>query len=313
MQRGNTVVKIAISKVILTIAGLGIAGLSMLSFAGSAAAQDINPYGNDCSISPNSAGCSSPPAPNDPSSSSASSSEGSDSGRFNIAWHDNSNNAWIAINYPTIQDARGAAKKACTKIMGGGCTVADWGMRGYIVVYRMLDGTKSFSWAQTPEEARQLMQQACEDQKTECIIINSGDSRGQSEPMVIAPPEHSLRSYAAAARPMKEIVGSVGQVEIFIASGYATRKESESAALLACKEKTKAKCAIAKSVTDGYLMVGIDEKKGAWVALSRDKEFAPGQLAQQCDPASAFCKVTGTFNPKDKGVQAFDAYGKEQN
>jgi Domain of unknown function (DUF4189) len=181
------------------------AGFNLLGFTGPAAAQDINPYGNDCSIAPNSAGCGGGPTPYDTGSYDTSpSSYNAPGGRFNIAWHKDSNNYWIAVNYPYLQDARRAAKKACNAAMGGGCKVEKYvSQNGYIIAYRYLDGTKNYTWGFTPEEAKQLMQQDCAKRKTECVIINSGDSRGQTRPMVIEPQGDFLKS-DAAARPLKE-------------------------------------------------------------------------------------------------------------
>jgi hypothetical protein len=292
--KGTAMILRSVNAILLAIS------FSALSYAGPAMAQDGPPTCADGSDGSN--GCHAQVVYSEPAP--------SPGGRYVVAWRKDSNNGWIAINYSDVKKASAAAKAACNAAMGGGCKFGSWGQHQSVLIYRYPGGLVESVVANTLEDAERMMQNNCQKANRTCAIINSGDSHGQTEPMIIAPQGNPRSAYAAAARPSKD---PTGQASVVIATGYTIAKDAEQAALQACREKNKITCKIAASIADNFILVGIDEKKGAWVSFSLTKEIDPERVKEHCDPKSAFCKVTSAFSANDKGVQIFDAYGATQD
>ncbi len=234
-------------------------------------------------------------------------------GRFAVAWHKESNNAWIASDFPYVENATAEAKAACNKAMGGGCENAIWGADRVVLVYRFNNGGYNAASGNTIADAEREMRYDCKKLKVTCSVINSADSLRQSEPTVNAPKGNVRRVYAYAAWADKKTRPDVKNLgRIAIASGYSSADEARSAALEACRETNKVKCKIVEAVTETFIILGIDEKKGMWATSSLTKDLDAAQLKQMCSPKSAFCDVTGAYSALDKGVQLFDPYADAQ-
>jgi hypothetical protein len=232
-----------------------------------------------------------------------------------VAGHDEANNVWTAAGYRYSSIAATDALQACNNAMGSGCKIYMESYNGSVVTLRDSLGGLWWSTNETLDKARRSAFNNCESKGHSCVEVGWTTSTAwledvggprRDQPKVFAPNNKDFRkSYAAAAWVTDK---EKWTQKVWFSGKHPTAEAANEAVLSACNKDSGTVCALAHTVSDTAIYIGVDEARGIRVGSAVNVEASAQKIKDDCKKTNSECKLTESFRAWYEGTWVHDPY-----
>lgn len=232
---------------------------------------------------------------------------------YAIAAHPDAADMWVAIGYPDGGSATQAALSACQDDMGPGCQFMITSYNSSYSIGIGSTGRVYTNWDSTAAKAKALLLADCRKAGDICFELSHGTAKPGRKVVGAAStynreiwrPKGNFRHVFASAAWIEPVVpGSPN--DVWIATGYGTAQEAESAAVQICARESGLQCAPVRTVASVFLYIAQDKTGGIRIGSSPTEKMASTVMSTNCKKSEK-CKLVGVYNPWKKGALRFRA------
>ena len=228
-----------------------------------------------------------------------------------VAWHPNANDVWEIRHNWTQKGATGRVLAACNKVMGGGCTLANWAANGAVVVARDENGVViKTGTGISAKTAQSDLMRICSDEGKTCRITQGWETspidasyRDMDFSQEYYPAqEQVLNTFVYLAWP--KIAPPAWKNKTWLASGRGSR-EMEERVVQKCEDDTGTECTAGQpamnNVVVAYLF-GTDA--GFFSSATLDKAVAG--IKAKCADKQVTCVIGEAYDSRTPRFTVID-------
>lgn len=211
-------------------------------------------------------------------------------GHSALVWHPDATEVWAVWDADSVEDATYMAMKACNKVMGKDCAVAQASTGGTIVFGPGSDGYLRAAWGNKKKGAIKQFHKNCADAGISCRVQETITSTHIQRPAMVPilrtkshlPDTRGAAAYGAVASPKPDPVGTKWQGQVWLVTGQPTYAAATDKAVAACAAATGLKCEVdTHGVNSNIYLYTTQDDMFFWsVGLSRKE--AEADMARKC-------------------------------
>lgn len=225
-----------------------------------------------------------------------------------VVWHPAANEVFAASKMTDETSAFSLAFQACETVMGEGCAPAD-SITGGVIAIGLDDEGNFHSFSDTTErKATKGLLANCKSPDRDCRVHrvfkakDTFDYAGQKSNIFMPTDvERTRKLFAAGYRPETNPTEAHLRFGLWLATGYRSMAEAESASKSACERDTGQVCTAMVNAADGLIGVYHDKDGLPYTVFGRDTEVLKSKMNPYCSSQKiAPCNLTYSFDVRTR-------------